>query len=748
MKYQLRLTGMTCAACAARAEKSVGKLAGVLSCAVNFAAERISVEYDPKVTDLDAIKKRIEKNGFGWSEIKIEADKKGGPKKKDEINLLRGRLFLAAAFAAPLLYVAMGHMLPFGFALPLPKIISHQSSPLNFTLVQLFLTVPILFAGRHFYFNGLRAVILRSPNMDSLIAMGTSAAFGYGLYAAAQIMRGFNEYADHLYFETAGVIVTLILLGKTIEAVSKGRTGEAIKKLMELAPATAVVVRGGVEKEIPVGDVKIGDILIIKPGSKIPADGVVTEGAATADESMLTGESMPVDKKAGDRVFAATLSINGFIKFRAEKVGEDTALAQIIKFVGDALDKKAPIAKLADRVSGVFVPVVFCIAAAAFVGWFIATRDVRFSLTIFISVLVIACPCALGLATPTAVMVGAGKGAAGGILIKSGSAFETAHKINFVVFDKTGTITEGRPEVTDVASFYADESRLLQLAASAEKSSEHPLGEAVVKHAAKKNLPLLPAADFVSETGRGIFCRIDGCEVLIGNAALMNGRGIQTGGADGEVEKFSRRGKTPVYVAINNILAGIIAVADVVKQDSAAAVKQLNGMGIKTAMITGDNARTAEAVAMQAGIKRVYSEVLPQDKAREISRLQAEGNIVAMVGDGINDAPALAQADVGMAIGGGTDIAIESADIVLMQGSPAAVPAAVKLSKITIRNIKQNLFWAFGYNTLGIPVAAGLLHIFGGPLLSPVIAAAAMSLSSVSVLANALRLKHVKLRIR
>ncbi|MDR1953215.1 MAG: copper-translocating P-type ATPase, partial [Clostridiales Family XIII bacterium] len=560
------------------------------------------------------------------------------------------------------------------------------------------------------------------------------------------IVNGAFAAVESLYFETAGVIITLILLGKSLEAVSKGRTSDAIKKLMGLAPKTALVISDGAEKEIPIDEVEIGDIIVVKPGAKIPVDGTVVSGNTAIDESMLTGESMPVDKKAGDAVYAASLNTTGTMQFRAEKIGSDTALAQIIKLVEDAQGSKAPIAQMADIVSGYFVPVVCVLALLAGISWYFGTGgDLKFAVTIFISVLVIACPCALGLATPTAIMVGTGKGAENGILIKGGEALETAHKIDTIVFDKTGTITEGKPTVTDVLTVDGSGGdSLLALTASAEKGSEHPLGQAIVAGAQDKGLELLKVDDFDSITGRGIKAQIGGRTVLAGNRKLMDERNISLTALETDSDTLASEGKTPMYVAIDGALAGIIAVADVVKQSSKAAIESLHKMGIEVAMITGDNAKTAAAIARQVGIDRVLSEVLPQDKSNEVKKLQDEGLKTAMVGDGINDAPALAQADIGIAIGSGTDVAMESADIVLMRSDLMDVPTAINLSRATIRNIKQNLFWAFGYNVVGIPIAAGVLYLFGGPLLNPIFAAAAMSLSSVSVLTNALRLKRFK----
>jgi len=631
------------------------------------------------------------------------------------------------------LYLAMAPMISW-LDLPIPGFLEPMHFPLRYALTQIALVIPIIIAGNKFYTVGFKALIQRSPNMDSLIAIGTTAAVVYSLYSTWQISTGNTHAVEGLYFETSGVIITLILLGKSLEAVSKGKTSEAIKKLMGLAPKTAIVIQDG--KEV---------VILVKPGEKIPVDGEVIDGHTAIDESMLTGESIPVDKKAGDKVYAASINTNGVIHFRATRVGGDTALAQIIKLVEDAQASKAPIAKMADIVSGYFVPIVVAIAVLAFAAWLIGGQSLAFALTIFISILVIACPCALGLATPTAIMVGTGKGAEYGILFKGGEALETAHKINTIVFDKTGTITEGKPEVTDIITAPGiSRERLLQIAASGEKVSEHPLGQAIVRGAEKENLELLKAEKFEAIPGHGIEVIIDGMNVLIGNRKLMDERNISLGELDSQSDRLADEGKTPMYTAVDNKIWGIIAVADVVKESSAKAIKKLQSMGIEVAMITGDNRKTAEAIAKQVGINKVLAEVLPQDKSNEVKKLQAEGKKVAMVGDGINDAPALAQADIGIAIGSGTDVAMESADIVLMKSDIMDVPTAIHLSKSTIRNIKQNLFWAFGYNVAGIPIAAGILYLLGGPLLNPMFAAAAMSLSSVSVVTNALRLKRFK----
>jgi Cu+-exporting ATPase len=737
--------GMTCAACAQRVEKAVGKIDGVTKVSVNFATEKATVEYDLQKTKISGIKQVIEKAGYKALNIEkknnLDEDK---IRKEKEIRILWRKFFVSALFGIPLLYLAMVPMiwwLPFS----VPSFLEPMQYPLTFALVQICLTIPVIIAGYKFYTVGFKALIQRSPNMDSLIAIGTSAAILYSIYSTYQISIGDFGAVEGLYFETAGVIITLILLGKALEAVSKGKTSEAIKKLMGLAPKTAIVIQDGKEIELPIDEVEIGDVILVKPGEKIPVDGVVIEGHTAIDESMLTGESMPVDKKSGDKVFAASINKNGMIQFKATKVGGDTALAQIIKLVEDAQGSKAPIAQMADIVSGYFVPIVCVIALIASLAWLISGESVVFSLTIFISVLVIACPCALGLATPTAIMVGTGKGAEYGILIKGGEALENTYKINTIVFDKTGTITEGKPEVTDIiTSSDITRERLLQIAASGEKGSEHPLGEAIVRGAEKEKLEILKVSNFEAIPGHGIEVEIDGIKALIGNRKLMDERQISLEDLISQADKLAGEGKTPMYIAMNNKIAGIIAVADVVKESSANAIKKLQSMGIEVAMITGDNRKTAEAIAKQVGIDRVLAEVLPQDKSNEVKKLQAQGKKVAMVGDGINDAPALAQADIGIAIGSGTDVAMESADIVLMRSDLMDVPTAIHLSKSTIRNIKQNLFWAFGYNVAGIPIAAGLLHIFGGPLLNPIFAAAAMSLSSVSVLTNALRLKRFK----
>ena len=736
--------GMTCAACAQRIEKAIEKLTGIIKVSVNLATEKATVEYDPQQIKLSSIKQCIEKTGYKALEIDKNTVDEDKIRKEKEIKILWTKFIIATAFGLPLLYFAMAPMVSW-WPFPIPKALNPMIYPFRYALLQISLVTPIIAAGYKFYTVGFKALFQRSPNMDSLVAIGTTAAVIYSIYNTVEIWNGNFGAVEHLYYETAGVIIALILLGKSLEAVSKGKTSEAIKKLMGLAPKTATVIENEKEIEVPIDEVEIDHVILVKPGEKIPVDGVVLEGNTSVDEAMLTGESMPVDKKPGDKVYAASINKNGMIKFKATKVGSDTALAQIIKLVEDAQGSKAPIAQMADIVSGYFVPIVCSIALIAFLAWFISGESLAFAVTIFISVLVIACPCALGLATPTAIMVGTGKGAENGILIKGGEALETTHKITTIVFDKTGTITEGKPEITDVITVAGmKRERLLQIATSGEKGSEHPLGEAIVKGAEKEQLEFLKVEQFEAIPGHGIEVMIEGTAILIGNKKLMDSRNISLEELKNKSDQLAGEGKTPMYIAMENKLSGIIAVADVVKESSAKAIKKLQSMGIEVAMITGDNRKTAEAIAKQVGISRVLAEVLPQDKSNEVKKLQSEGKKVCMVGDGINDAPALVQADIGIAIGSGTDVAMESADIVLMKSDLMDVPTAIHLSKSTIRNIKQNLFWAFGYNVAGIPIAAGILHLFGGPLLNPIFAAAAMAFSSVSVVSNALRLKRFK----
>ncbi len=738
----LKLEGMTCAACAKTIERVTKKLDGVTEANVNFATEKLNVSYEASKVRLSDIKKAIEKAGYKAyeDEISVDMDRE---KKDKEIKAIWNRFLFSTLFSVPLLIVAMGPMIleQFGNFGTMSLVIHHLKI---YGLLELIITLPIIFIGRKYFIVGFRSLLKGSPNMDSLVAMGTSAAFLYSLYGVFRILTGNQEL--QLYFESAGVILTLITLGKYLEAVSKGKTSEAIKKLMGLTPKTATIIRNDSEVEISIEEVEVGDIIVVKPGEKMPVDGVVIEGSTSVDEAMLTGESIPVTKNIGDKIIGASINKNGAIKYKTTKVGKDTALSQIIRLVEEAQGSKAPIAKMADVISSYFVPVVMSLALISALIWYFSGKDLVFSLTIFISVLVIACPCALGLATPTAIMVGTGKGAEYGVLIKSGIALETAYKLKKIVFDKTGTITEGKPKVTDIIPVNEEINKdyLLQVAASGEKGSEHPLGEAIVNAAIDRGLEFKKVEGFKALPGHGIEVKIENKDMLLGNLKLMNDKNINLFALEKISDKLAEEGKTPMYVAAEGELMGIIAVADTVKENSRKAIENLHKLGIEVAMITGDNRKTAAAIAKQVGIDVVLSEVLPEDKAKEVKKLQADGSKVAMVGDGINDAPALAAADIGIAIGSGTDVAIESADIVLIRSDLMDVATAIELSKKTIRNIKQNLFWAFGYNTLGIPVAMGILYLLGGPLLNPMIAALAMSFSSVSVLTNALRLKGFK----
>ena len=730
--------GMTCTACGAAVERAVKKIDGVTSANVNFATEKLKIVYDKDKVKKRDIKEAVSKAGYKLLENK---EVKFSDSKEKERKRMWKQFYISALFTVPLLLIAM---LPMA-KVNLPMIINPMDNPINFALIQLVLLIPVIIAGTRFYQVGFKTLIKRSPNMDSLIALSTSAAVLYSLYSIYKITQGETHYVHNMYFESAATIITLISLGKYFENAAKGKTNSAIKKLMDLAPKKAVILKGEKEIEIPAEDLETGDIIIVKPGEKIPADGETVFGETYIDESMLTGESIPVHKKTGDLVTAGSINKNGYIRFKALRVSEDTTLSQIIRLVEEAQGSKAPIARLADVISSYFVPTVMLIAVLSSIAWLIAGKDSVFALKILISVLVIACPCALGLATPTAIMVGTGKGAEYGILIKSGEALENAHKLNFIVFDKTGTITEGKPQVTDIISEKYDDNFILGLAASSEKYSEHPLAEAIVKEGEIRGLTFKQVDNFTAINARGISGVIDGKILYIGNKMLLEENGIKTEKWRDTIERLSKEGKTPMMTAYDGELIGVIAVADKIKESSFEAIEKLHKLGIKTAMITGDNKITAEAVGRKVGIEYILSEVMPEHKAEEIKRLQSEGNKVAMVGDGINDAIALAQADIGIAIGHGTDVAIESADIVLMRSDLRDVATAVKLSRKTIKNIKQNLFWAFIYNILGIPIAMGVWFIFGGRLLDPMIAAAAMSFSSVSVVLNALRLKGLRL---
>lgn len=743
-KKTLSIEGMTCASCSQTVENTTNKLEGVHQATVNLATEKMTVEYDPTKLNLSEIIQNVADAGYEAHEEQQTADAidQDQEKKDNQIKEMWNRFIGSAIFTLPLFYISMGPMI----GLPVPELIDPMLNGQNFALLQLLLTIPVLYFGRTYFQIGFKTLFRGHPNMDSLVALGTSAAFIYSLYATYMVFAGDTSFAMQLYYESAAVILTLITLGKYFELVSKGKSSEAIKKLMGLAPKTARVIRENKELEISIEEVRVGDIIVVRPGEKIPVDGVIVSGRTAIDESMLTGESLPVEKKEDDEVIGASINKTGSFQYRATKVGKDTVLSQIVKLVEEAQGSKAPIANLADRVSGVFVPVVIVLAILSGIAWFFLGQESWiFALTITISVLVIACPCALGLATPMAIMVGTGKGAENGVLIKSGEALETTHQVDTIIFDKTGTITEGKPVVTDlvtVADF--SEEEVLLLAASAEVGSEHPLGEAIVRKAEEMQLTLLETNSFNAIPGHGIEVNIGEQHLFLGNERLMIENNISLEILLEQSNQLAEEGKTPMYIAIDKKLAGIIAVADTVKENSIQAIKKLHQMGIEVAMITGDNKRTANAIAKQVGIDRVLSEVLPEDKAEEVSKLQAEGKKIAMVGDGINDAPALAQADVGIAIGSGTDVAIESADIVLMRSDLMDVPTAIELSKATITNVRENLFWAFAYNTLGIPVAMGVLYAFGGPLLNPMIAAAAMSFSSVSVVLNASRLKRFK----
>ena len=738
------IEGMSCASCAMTIENAVSKIPGVHKASVNLATEIMTVEANDSVTPED-IAKVVDGVGYGarprGKSVEEELEEKN-EKKEAHLREMKRNLTISAIFTVPLLFIAMADMV----GIPMPAFLSPMQSPVSYALIQLAIVLPIIWLGRRFFVDGFKALSKGHPNMDSLVALGTSAAFLYSLYGTYHVLEGHAHFAMNLYYESAGVILTLITLGKYFEDVSKGKTSMAIQTLVGLAPKMATVLRDGQEVEIPVEEVQVGDLIRVKPGEKVPVDGVVTEGNSTVDESMLTGESIPVSKSVGDEVIGASLNKTGSFILKATKIGKDTALSQIIQLVEQAQGSKAPIAKLADKVSGVFVPIVIVLALVSGLAWyFLGQESWVFALTITISVLVIACPCALGLATPTAIMVGTGKGAENGILLKSGEALEEANHVNMVVFDKTGTITNGTPVVTDVITADStDADALIRLAASLEVASEHPLGEAIVAKAKEQGAAFEEVTNFEAIPGFGIKGHVGETLVFLGNEKWMRENGLANVEMNDKANHFAEQGKTPLYIGYNDAVQGLIVVADTVKESSARAIQTLHEMGIQVAMMTGDHERTAQAIAAEVGIDRVFSEVLPQDKANYVSKLQEEGYIVAMVGDGINDAPALAQAQVGIAIGTGTDVAIESADAVLMKSDLMDVPAMLKLSRATIRNIKENLFWAFAYNVIGIPFAMGVLHLFGGPLLNPMIAGAAMSFSSVSVVLNALRLKRWK----
>ena len=735
------VTGMSCASCARTVENALNKNEDIKA-SVNIATEKVNIEYDENKYNFEKIKKIVENSGYGLVETLSEEEKM--QMYEDKIKSLRNKLILAAVFAIPLMYISMGHMM----GIHLPDIVNPKKNAAVYSIVQLLLTIPVVYAGKDFFIHGFKNLVRKSPTMDSLIAMGASAAIIYSLYATYMTITADPEYHMNLYFESAGTIITLILLGKLLEARTKGQTSSAIKKLIGLQPKKAKINENGVEKEVLIENIKVGDIIVVKPGEKIAVDGKIVNGNTSVDEAMITGESIPVSKNPGDKVIGGSINKNGSIQFEATEIGKDTVLSQIIKLVEEAQGSKAPISRMADIVAGYFVPIVIGIATVTGIIWFISGSGLTAALTFFISVLVIACPCALGLATPTSIMVGTGKGAENGILIKSGEALETAHKIKTVVLDKTGTITKGKPVLTDLKVYNNfDENEILQLAASAENNSEHPLAEAIVNGAKEKNVEFKQYDKFRAMPGYGIRAVIDEKEIQIGNRKLMASRKISTEAAEKDYEILSNEGKTPMFISVNNELAGLIAVADVVKETSKEAVEKMHKLGLKVIMLTGDNEKTAKYIAKEVGIDRVIAEILPFQKSEEVKKLQEEGEFVAMVGDGINDSPALAQANVGIAIGSGTDVAIESADIVLIRNDLNDVAGAIALSKATITNIKENLFWAFFYNVIGIPFAAGIFYaFFNGPKLDPMIAAFAMSLSSVSVLMNALRLKFFKVK--
>ena len=735
-EINIPIKGMTCAACTAAVGRSIKKLPGVLTADVNLVMSQAKVVYESDKVNIDALYQAIKHAGY---EPETATTSK---QRLDETAVYRRRFILASIFAFWLLILSMGHMV----GLPLPDFLSPNTSPIVYATVQLALTVPLIIIGYRFYTVGFRNLIKGQPNMDSLIALGTTAAFLYGIYALIVIYRGATHFVNELYFESAGVIIALILLGKYLEAVSKSKTSDAIKKLVNLSPKTAIVIRNGKETAVAIEEVKGGDLLLVRPGERIPVDAVVLSGQSAVDESMLTGESIPVEKGPGAKVVGASFNTDGYLKIKATAVGKDTVLARIIELVEAAQSSKAPIAKMADVISGYFVPAVLAIAVIAGLIWVIVTGSISSALTVFVSVLVIACPCALGLATPTAIMVGTGKGAEAGILIKGGDVLETTHKVDTVVFDKTGTLTVGKPEVVAVYAIAGHgEKEVLRLAATLERGSEHPLAKAIVEKALRSGLRLSGITDFKAYPGRGIAGKIGEDTAVIGNKMMMQQCHIDIATGP-EADRLLQSGNTLIYIAIGGKLIGLLGLSDIIKPESADTIRLLAERGIDSIMLTGDNQTTAAAIAGAAGIKEVYSEVLPDEKADIIKKLQSENRKVAMVGDGINDAPALAQADVGIAVGAGSDIAVESADIVLMHNNLIDVLNAISLSGQTIRNIKENLFWAFIYNIVGIPIAAGLLYAWGGPLLNPMIAAALMSLSSVSVVLNALRLRRYKFR--
>ena len=741
MTEKFNVTGMTCSACSAHVEKSVKKLDGVKSVNVNLLQNNMHVDFDETAISVDDIINAVVSGGYGASVAGKEQEKQDN-KIDNESSNMKFRLVVSLVCLVPLMYISMGHM----WGWPFLSVFHGAENGITFALTQMLLTLPIMYVNRKYYITGFKTLFHGAPNMDSLIAIGSGAAFVYGIIAIYCIGYGLghgdkefaHSYMMNLYFESAAMILALITLGKFLESRAKGKTSQAIEKLIDLSPKTAVVIRDGKEVTVGVDDVQIGEIVVVKAGQSVPLDGVIVEGNGAIDESAITGESIAVEKNVGDKVIGATINKSGYFKFKVEKVGEDTALSQIIHLVEEASASKAPIAKLADKVSGIFVPVVISIAVITIIVWLLLSKGVSFALSMGISVLVISCPCALGLATPTAIMVGTGKGAQYGILTKSAESLETAHQVDTVVLDKTGTITEGKPSVTDIAPVGISDKELLQIAASIEYLSEHPLAKAIVEKA--DGLEFSDVADFEQIVGQGVKGNVDGKKVLAGNYKMMRENNIEVS----EDEIFANDGKTSLYFAVDNKFVGIIAVADTIKETSRQAIEDMRNMGLDVIMLTGDNAVTANAIKNKLPLSSAVAEVLPSDKEEEVRKLQQSGHKVAMVGDGINDAPALTRADVGIAIGAGTDIAIESADIVLMKSDLQDVVTSIELSHSVIKNIKENLFWAFFYNALGIPIAAGVLYGIAGLKLNPMIAALAMSFSSVFVVSNALRLRFFK----
>ncbi|UEA31831.1 heavy metal translocating P-type ATPase [Granulicatella elegans] len=746
-KEEFALEGLHCAGCASTIEKVVQDLPGVKEANVNLATEKMMVQFNSKEADVKKIIETVSLAGYQAILIKDEDDmlKKTAIKKEKQLQSLKVRAWVSGVFAIVLLYIAMGEMIGF----PLPQIIQSMEHPIVFSVTQFILVTPILWVGRSYFVNGFKALIRKHPNMDSLVAMGTSAAILYSVWNTIRILAGEYHYVMHLYVESAAVILAFITVGKYFETVTKGRTSQAIQSLVALSPKVATVIRDGKEVEVPVEELQVGEVVFVRPGEKIPVDGIILSGESFVDESMITGESIPVFKKEGSKVVGATLNTTGSFQVEVSQVGKDTTLSQIIRLVEEAQGSKAPIAAIADRVAGIFVPIVMGLSLLAGLYWgLIGGESFEFVVTVMISVLVIACPCALGLATPTAIMVGTGFGAKRGILIKSSAALEEAGHVGVVLLDKTGTITNGKPKVVDIQVFddYSKEE-VLKIAASIEKHSEHPLGKAIVEEAEKQECDILSIERFQSISGMGIQGIVDGKEVLLGNHLLLQNQGIVVDECNAVIDIVASRGQTAMFVVIQKQVAGIIVVADTIKATSKEAIQQMKALGLQVRMVTGDHEKTAKAIANEVGIETVYSQVLPNEKASVVQQLLDEGYQVAMVGDGINDAPALAKATVGIAIGSGVDVAIETADMVMMQDDLRLVPKTIQLSKMTMMTIKENLFWAFIYNVIGIPVAMGVLHFFGGPLLSPMIAGAAMSFSSVSVVLNALRLNHKLLKL-